>query len=200
MVHSFIFRFFGVTHNNQMVISFSPRFGKTKGEIRVKKSVFRGFEGFGPCLGISYPTHPHLGKLSQIKPFFYGSPLADGDLVLPQLHLCPRGRPKGARLHILHTVEQSWREVQKQWPTKWSLQCKVNMCSVLSSYITRWLLTTIVSRLFVKVCRASSAIGDERGGALSRVEDEDLPQRHTGCALTNMILIHKIFKSFSKCA
>ena len=52
-----------------------------------------------------------------------------------------------------------------------------------------------MSRLFVKVCRASSAIGDERGGALSRVEDEDLPQRHTGCALTNMILIHKIFKS-----
>ena len=55
-------------------------------------------------------------------------------------------------------------------------------------------------KAFVKVCRASSAIGDERGGALSRVEDEDLPQRHTGCALTNMILIHKIFKSFSKCA
>ena len=27
-----------------------------------------GGSGVGPCLGISHPTHPHLGKLSQIKP------------------------------------------------------------------------------------------------------------------------------------
>ena len=33
------------------------------------------FEGFGPCLGISHPTHPHLGKISQKKPFFLVAPL-----------------------------------------------------------------------------------------------------------------------------
>ena len=31
------------------------------------------FEGFGPCLGISHPTHPHLGKISPKKRFFFGS-------------------------------------------------------------------------------------------------------------------------------
>ena len=54
------------------------RFGKTKGEIRVEKCDFRGdlvfFEGFGPCLGISHPTHPHLGKISQKNVFFYTFP------------------------------------------------------------------------------------------------------------------------------
>ena len=29
------------------------------------------FEGFGPCLGISHPTHPHLGEISQKKRFFF---------------------------------------------------------------------------------------------------------------------------------
>ena len=55
------------------------RFGKTKGEIWVKKGDFRGnlggFEGFGPCLGISRPTHPHLGKISQKNGFFWQLPL-----------------------------------------------------------------------------------------------------------------------------
>ena len=50
------------------------RFGKTKGEIWVEKGDFRGnlvfFEGFGPCLGISHPTHPYWGKLSQKKKTF----------------------------------------------------------------------------------------------------------------------------------
>ena len=47
------------------------RFGKTKGDLWVKKGDFRGdlcvcfFEGFGPCLGIRHPTHPHLGILSK---------------------------------------------------------------------------------------------------------------------------------------
>ena len=40
-----------------------------------KKAIFgaiwEGFEGFGPCLGISHPTHPHLGKISQKKRFFF---------------------------------------------------------------------------------------------------------------------------------
>ena len=50
------------------------RFGKTKVEIRVEKGNFRGdFEGVGPCLGISHPTHPHLGKISQKKGFFLPS-------------------------------------------------------------------------------------------------------------------------------
>ena len=35
--------------------------------------VFLG--GVGPCLGISHPTHPYLGKISQIKPYFLGPPL-----------------------------------------------------------------------------------------------------------------------------
>ena len=43
-----------------------------------KKAIFGviwgGLEGFGPCLGISHPTHPHLGEISQKKRFFFGSP------------------------------------------------------------------------------------------------------------------------------
>ena len=44
-----------------------------------KKAIFGviwgGFEGFGPCLGVSHPTHPHLGEISQKKNgFFFGSP------------------------------------------------------------------------------------------------------------------------------
>ena len=53
------------------------RFGRTKGEIWVEKCDFRGdLGGFGPCLGISHPTHPHLGEISQKKPgFFLAAPL-----------------------------------------------------------------------------------------------------------------------------
>ena len=37
--------------------------------------IWGGLEGFGPCLGISHPTHPHLGEISQKKTiFFFGSP------------------------------------------------------------------------------------------------------------------------------
>ena len=36
--------------------------------------IWGGFEGFGPCLGDSHPTHPHLGEISQKKTvFFFGS-------------------------------------------------------------------------------------------------------------------------------
>ena len=38
----------------------------------------------------------------------------------------------------------------------------------------------------VKVCRTSPAIGNKRGGVISRMEDEDLPQRHSGCMMMNM--------------
>ena len=42
-----------------------------------KKAIFGviwgGFEGFEPCLGISHPTHPHLGKISQKNVFFIPS-------------------------------------------------------------------------------------------------------------------------------
>ena len=35
-----------------------------------RKGRFSGwFEGFGPCLGISLPTHPHLGKISKKNVF-----------------------------------------------------------------------------------------------------------------------------------
>ena len=36
--------------------------------------IWGGFEGFGPCLGVSHPTHPHLGEISQKKRVFFGSP------------------------------------------------------------------------------------------------------------------------------
>ena len=53
------------------------RFGKQKVRFGSKKAIFGeiwgGFEGFGPCLGISHPTHPHLGKISQKNTFFFGS-------------------------------------------------------------------------------------------------------------------------------
>ena len=32
--------------------------------------IWGGFEGFGPCLGICHPTHPHLGEISQKNVFF----------------------------------------------------------------------------------------------------------------------------------
>ena len=38
--------------------------------------IWGGFEGFGPCLGVSHPTHPHLGEISQKKTvFFLAAPL-----------------------------------------------------------------------------------------------------------------------------
>ena len=40
-----------------------------------KKAIFGaiwgGFEGFGPCLGVSHPTHSHLGEISQKKTVFF---------------------------------------------------------------------------------------------------------------------------------
>ena len=33
--------------------------------------IWGGFEGFGPCLGISHPTHPHLGEISPPKKVFF---------------------------------------------------------------------------------------------------------------------------------
>ena len=54
------------------------RFGKTKVEIRVEKGDFRGyFQGFGPCLGISHPTHPPLGEISQKNVFLDAFPYCD---------------------------------------------------------------------------------------------------------------------------
>ena len=44
-------------------------------KFRSKRAIFGvicvGFEGLGPCLVISRPTHPHLGKHSQKKTYFY---------------------------------------------------------------------------------------------------------------------------------
>ena len=49
--------------------------GKRKVKFGSKKAIFAviwgGFEGVGPCLGISPPTHPHLGKISQKKRNFF---------------------------------------------------------------------------------------------------------------------------------
>ena len=59
--------------------------GKRKVKFGSKKAIFAviwgGFEGVGPCLGISHPTHPHLGKISQKKrSFLDASPNADNSL------------------------------------------------------------------------------------------------------------------------
>ena len=49
-------------------------FGKRKVKYRSKMAIFGmiwgGFEGFGPCLGISHPTHPHLGNFPPKKASF----------------------------------------------------------------------------------------------------------------------------------
>ena len=52
--------------------------GERKVKFGSKRAIFGviwgGFEGFGPCLGVSHPTHPHLGEISQKKPFFFWQP------------------------------------------------------------------------------------------------------------------------------
>ena len=37
-----------------------------------------GVEGFGPCLGIRHPTHPHLGEISFFGCLPLGEPLSIG--------------------------------------------------------------------------------------------------------------------------
>ena len=49
--------------------------------------IWGGFEGFGPCLGISHPTHPHLGEISQ-KTFFWR---AFFNSLTSKLHFSGRG-------------------------------------------------------------------------------------------------------------
>ena len=66
------FDFRGAGQKKRVFVSF----GTTKGEIRVKKGDFRGdLEGEWGDLGLSHPTQPHLGPMSQIKPFFLTAPL-----------------------------------------------------------------------------------------------------------------------------
>ena len=53
--------------------------GDRKVKFGLKKAIFGviwgGFEVFGSCLGVSHPTHPHLGEFSQKKRcFFYSFP------------------------------------------------------------------------------------------------------------------------------
>ena len=85
LCHDWMFRE-GIQKNKRFFWEISPksvfppthprvfvRFGRTEGEIWVEKAIFGailgGFQGFGPCLGFSHPTHPHLGEISQ-KKFF----------------------------------------------------------------------------------------------------------------------------------
>ena len=53
--------------------------GERKVKFGSKRTTFEvilgGLEGFGPCLGVSHPTHPHLGEISQKKPFFLAATL-----------------------------------------------------------------------------------------------------------------------------
>ena len=51
--------------------------------------IWGGFEGFGPCLGISHPIHPHLVKISQKKCFFTPSQIVNNDvcMVAPSLSI-----------------------------------------------------------------------------------------------------------------
>ena len=61
--------------------------------------IWGGFEGFGPCLGISHPTNTHLGKLSPKKNGFifggspYNASVSSGSFVpsvspASLLHIC----------------------------------------------------------------------------------------------------------------
>ena len=51
------------------------KFGSKRATFEV---ILGGFEGFGPCLGVNHPTHPHLGEISQKKTvFFWQPPLAE---------------------------------------------------------------------------------------------------------------------------
>ena len=64
-------------------------------KFRSKRAIFRviwgGFEGFGPCLGMSRPTHPHLGEISKQNVFYAfpdyrGAHSWDGTCVCVGLH------------------------------------------------------------------------------------------------------------------
>ena len=72
-------KFFGDL--SQMCLPTHPRvfvkFGKTKGEIRVKNCGMIWLFWGGPCLGISHPTHPHSGKLSQKSLFLHPPSLSN---------------------------------------------------------------------------------------------------------------------------
>ena len=67
--------------------------------------IWVGFEVFGPCLGISHPTHPHLGGISPKKTFLLGAPLKPKYKLhhkssvqaagYSSLHLCLAYRPLG---------------------------------------------------------------------------------------------------------
>ena len=50
----------------------------------------------------------------------------------------------------------------------------------------------------VKVCRTSSAVGFKRGGVVSRLEDEDLPQCYSGCTMRIIIMIYRALLSNQK--
>ena len=74
--------FFGRSLPNLFTHPPTPGFlwdlGERKVKFGSKKAIFGaiwgGFEGFGPCLGVSHPTHPYLGEISQKKTvFFFGS-------------------------------------------------------------------------------------------------------------------------------
>ena len=51
------------------------KFGSKRAILEV---IWGGFEGFGPCLGISHPTNPYLGKIYQKTFFLDGSPYCFG--------------------------------------------------------------------------------------------------------------------------
>ena len=78
------------------------RFGRKKGKIQVEKGDFQGdlgvYEGFGPCLGISHTTHPHLGEISQKNVFFTlslkGKPVKTS-------HVVGTGFPKNEYVNVL---------------------------------------------------------------------------------------------------
>ena len=58
------------------------KFGSTTAIFRVDLG---GFEGFGPCLGISHPTHPHLGEIFFFLFLFFwggGSPNTSYGIIL----------------------------------------------------------------------------------------------------------------------
>ena len=98
-----------------------------------KKAIFGAiwgeFEGFGPCLGISHPTHPHLGKISQRKTFFFWQ--------LPLTVISTKGPT--LRVPFLSSIPRAcagWREATSRASTRLHLEYldqEIEECSRLHS-------------------------------------------------------------------
>ena len=95
--------------------------GKRKVKFGSKKAIFAViwgvFEGVGPCLGISHPTHPHLEKISQKKRFFLD---AFPNMQVSQAELCGAFLFNGSRLslYFLHLKGKKYTSFREDIKTE----------------------------------------------------------------------------------